>query len=399
MIDHDRNIKLYRILFSNKPFLGLDSYNDPLLFHWIEEIPGIRWSDRFEIHMMMEEPETVRQLLARFRDKVWLDLSDLRKHTKGRIHTIEDTVRRRALCIEKQEALSGFERYLRVQRYSPRTIKNYTGAVELFLKYFNEADLKTLNNEDILEYNDRMLIQMNKSASSQRQFTGAIKHFFIKRLKTAVDWEELEYARKSYHLPTVLSKEEVVAMIQSVQNDKHRLIILTLYAQGLRRAELLDIRLNDIDLDRESIHVRNAKGNKDRSLPLSKVLKQVLIHYLQAYRPEIYLLNGKKGEPYSGGSIGKVVKRAAHEAGIKKKVTPHTLRHSYATHCLELGMGLRYIQTFLGHKSPKTTMIYTHIRNDKIHVNPLDELTREMIGADKFTKMVTKGDLIPQKVE
>jgi site-specific recombinase XerD len=387
-------IKLIRIRETDLTLIGFWSKTDAILSDLIAGVPDIRWNAKHELFCLVESEQTVRSLLKRFNGLAWLDLSHLRKHRNGATYAKQEVIRRRILAPDKVMALSEFVKRLEVARYSPRTVSNYSLALKEFLQFFNEVPIQGLSKSDVIDYNHEMMIKTKKSASSQRQFTAAVKLFFKGQLETRMSVDDLEYARKSYHLPTVLSKEEVMRMVKSVRNDKHRLILLTLYAQGLRRAELLDLRVQDIDLQREQIHVRNAKGGRDRSLPLSKVLRQVLERYLSTYRPKSYLIVGQLGERYSGGSVAKVVRNAAQAAEIDKHVTAHTLRHSYATHCLELGMGLRYIQTFLGHKSPKTTMIYTHIRNDKVHVNPLDELTLDLLGKDKYTSFIKKSDHI-----
>jgi integrase/recombinase XerD len=377
-------IRVYRISEEDRSLIGIQAPPNSVLLAMIEGLDGLFYSARHELHCMIEKPFTVKYLLSYFHKQAWLDLSQLRKMPTGEESVKHLLVKHRILNTDKQEALDRVMRQLEVQRYSDQTVASYRSALTLFLKYFNDIPLEKIDEEDVMDFNKVMIIDQGLSVSTQRQFTGAIKHFFTRQLHTEIDVTRLEYARKSWYLPVVLSKEEVTAMFRCTRNDKHRIILLTLYAQGLRCSELLDLKLADIDLQRDKIHVRNAKGRRERCLPMSKILKQVIGNYLMAYKPKEYLLNGKDKPRYSATSVRKVVSGAAKQAGIAKRVTPHTLRHSYATHCLELGLGLRYIQEFLGHRSPKTTMIYTHIRNDKVYVNPLDELVKGlMTDADK----------------
>ena len=322
-----------------------------------------------------------------------------RNDSKTRIEgeKIDSVLASKRLSEKHLKMISDFETYMEVQRYSAQTIASYISCLSQFFAFFRDIDVDEITNEHVLAFNKEYVLKKGLSASSQRQFTGALKLFFEKRMHRALNLEELEYAKKTEKLPTVLSKEEITAMIRCARNRKHKLILMILYAQGLRRSELVNLKLADLDFDRKLIYVRNGKGSKDRILPLSEILYSMLRSYIEANNPNEYLLNGQKKLKYSETSIGKVVKDCGYRAGIKKRVTPHVLRHSYATHCLELGMNLRYIQEFLGHKSPKTTMIYTHVRSHLKQANPLDELTKTLVGKDKYNEITTKGAHNPLK--
>ena len=184
----------------------------------------------------------------------------------------------------------------------------------------------------------------------------------------------IERPRKQERLPEVLSKGEVLRMIDSNPNIKHKCIVALLYSAGLRRNELINLKPTDINSERMVINVRQGKGRKDRMTILSKQLLTDLRLYYKLYKPTQYLFQGQQREQYSGTSVAKVVRRAAQRAGIQRRVTPHMLRHSFATHLLEAGTDLRYIQVLLGHSSSKTTEIYTHvaISNFSQIKNPLD---------------------------
>ena len=185
-----------------------------------------------------------------------------------------------------------------------------------------------------------------------------------------------------------------------MSNLKHKTILSTIYAAGLRIGEVLNMRIDDIDIDRMQIHIKNAKGKKDRYVKLSKANLLVIKQYLHRFAPQKYLFEGQDSVQYSSCSIRQFLKRSCKKAGITKYVTPHTLRHSYATHMLELGIDLRYVQAFLGHSKPETTMIYTHISSQKVDnmVNPLDELFKEELSTlqDKRILNSSEPTLIPQ---
>ncbi len=178
-----------------------------------------------------------------------------------------------------------------------------------------------------------------------------------------------------HKLPKVLSKSEVKRMIENTENIKHKCILALLYSTGLRRSELLSLRLMDIDSERMVINIKGAKGKKDRISLLSNDMLKMLREYYKKYTPKEYLFEGANGKQYSETSVSKILKNAAKRAGIRKNVTPHMLRHSFDTHLLEQGTDLRYIQELLGHKSSKTTEIYTHISIKAIEniKNPLDD--------------------------
>jgi site-specific recombinase XerD len=173
----------------------------------------------------------------------------------------------------------------------------------------------------------------------------------------------IERPRKEKQLPEVLAKEEIIKIINSTNNIKHRCIVGLLYSSGLRRSELLNLTITDIDSKRMVVKINNAKGNKDRISILSPSILKDLRHYYKAYQPKKYLFEGQKGNKYSVTSVLNIISAATKKAGILKRVTPHMLRHSFATHLLENGTDLRHIQLLLGHSSTKTTEIYTHVAN------------------------------------
>ncbi len=186
----------------------------------------------------------------------------------------------------------------------------------------------------------------------------------------------LERPLKAQKLPTVLSEREVAAILKAIDNLKHRTMLQLIYAAGLRRSELVNLKTNDIDRQRKVINIRGAKGKKDRITLLSEKFIVLLEAYLREYAPKMWLFEGAGGEQYSASSLQKVFTAALQKSGVTKEATLHTLRHSFATHLLEKGTDLRYIQALLGHNSSKTTEIYTHVTTkgiDKI-TSPLDDL-------------------------
>ena len=269
-----------------------------------------------------------------------------------------------------------YKRKLRELRYSANTIKTYTGMFEEFINYYHGEDIHNIDEKMIMAFLQYLVIDRKVSPSYQNQSINAIKFYYEKLLGGKRKFYYLERPRKEKKLPTVLNEAELAKAINTVTNIKHKAIIMVTYSGGLRISETINLKIKDIDSKRMQIFVRNAKGGKDRYTLLSKKVLPVLQEYTKEYKPKEWLFEGIKGRRYSESSIGNIVKTAFSDAGIKKKASTHTLRHCFATHLLENGTDIRYIQALLGHESSKTTEIYTHITTkgfDQI-VNPLDKL-------------------------
>lgn len=266
-------------------------------------------------------------------------------------------------------------------RYSAATIENYQIQFRMFLAFITPKNLDDISDEDIHKYMLHLARARKVSISTQNQAINSIKFYLehVKRGERKVYY--VERPMREYKLPTVLSEQEIQAMFQRTANVKHRCILFLLYSSGLRMSELLSLTWADIDAHRGVIHVRNGKGRKDRITLLSQVALQYFGHYRDIYNPELWIFEGPDKSQYSARSVNNVVKAAALKAGIKKKVSAHTLRHSFATHLLENGTDLRYIQTLLGHESSKTTERYAHVTKKGFEnlVSPLDAMAGKII--------------------
>ncbi len=271
--------------------------------------------------------------------------------------------------------LEQFKKYLQHKRYSENTIRSYSEAVKHFLVHVRKSASEVVN-QDLIDYNQR-LYKKGLSSSYQNQVASSLKLFFRCVYNKHIEIEKIERPRREYKLPNVLSKEEVARIISVTRNEKHRCMLSLIYGCGLRSSELLHLKPPDIDSRRGLLHIRQAKGRRDRIVPISEKTVAMLRKYYQEYRPKTWLFEGQMhGDQYTGRSLQMVLKHALKKARIKKPVTLHWLRHSYATHLLESGTDLRYIQELLGHKSSKTTEIYTHVSNSSIRgiKSPLDTL-------------------------
>jgi integrase/recombinase XerD len=275
---------------------------------------------------------------------------------------------------EGMSSIETFKRYLLSKRYSPNTINTYSEALKSFLTFCNTKAVKDITNEDVIAYNNDYILKHKFSSSYQNQIVNSIKLFFKIVKETAIEIDKIHRPKREKVLPNVLSKEEVLKIIDATENLKHKTLLALIYSAGLRISEAINMKLKNIDSIRMLIHVKNAKGKKDRYTLLSEKVLLLLREYYLVYKPKEYLFEGQFGGMYSSRSAQIILKQAAEKAGIRKPITLHTLRHSFATHLLESGTDLRYIQDLLGHSSPKTTMIYTHVTNDSLKKikNPFD---------------------------
>ncbi|HHV85036.1 MAG TPA: tyrosine-type recombinase/integrase [Petrimonas sp.] len=280
--------------------------------------------------------------------------------------------------MKTDDLMNEFERRMIVQRYSPISIQNYKSAVGSFLqlaekKYSHPLEI---TEADIEKYLFWKIEKHRIGTSYQRLIVASIEKFFLSMFNTQLNIKHLYPRTRNKSLPVYLTTREMSRLMNNVTNLKHKCIVQLLYGCGLRLNELLHLKLTDVDSKNKIILIRNAKGGKDRVVMLSPLLLESLKRYYQVYHPEEYLIEGQGGGVYSEKSVQNIVKNAASKAGIIKKVTPHTLRHSFATHLLENGTDIRYIQELLGHRSVNTTEIYTHITDvaqSKIK-SPLDLL-------------------------
>ena len=259
------------------------------------------------------------------------------------------------------ECIIEFEQKLIIQRYANNTQKAYLNCIKAFLKSFKNYDLNEITEKNIENYIAYLIENKNKSDSYQKQMSGAINKFYLLLFNKKLHLKQLYPKRNKKTIPKYISAAEVKNMILQVKNIKHLCVLKILYGGGLRVSEVLNLKINDIDSNNNKIHIIGAKGRKDRSVMLSKNLLIDLRSYFKIYRPKNYLFEGQIKEKYSSKSIQNIVKNAAIKAKVSKVVTPHILRHSFATHMLENGIDIRYVQELLGHSSIKTTQQYTHI--------------------------------------
>ena len=273
------------------------------------------------------------------------------------------------------EKVEKFMQLLEIKRYAYSTRKTYQSVLENFFNQFDKS-VEQITQKEVQEYLYQRIREEKISFSTQKQVVGAIKLFYKEMYKRNLQIDYLYPDRQEYKLPNVLSKEDVIRLINSPTNLKHKTILTGIYSAGLRISEIIKLKISDIDSTRMIIKIKGGKGYKDREVMLSENFLILLRKYYKVYKPKEWLFEGQKGGEYSTASIQKIFKKALKNANIKQKATVHTLRHSFATHLLENGTDIRFIQEFLGHNSIKTTQIYTHITKkskNKIK-SPLDTI-------------------------
>lgn len=353
-------------------------YNDTFKTYLLA-FAGVTWSKTHNTFYIEHTSENKRNLYTYLRkQKYYIDYSALKPcaRTPMIISPIKKAIHLGKLTQIHHDALNSFTNYLIQKRYSQNTIQNYVGVLTIFFRFYAYRDLHEIGEKDIVLFNQKYILDNGYSRTFQNQIISALKLFYSYHNNTQLDTTDIERPLKDRRLPEILSQEEVKQLLTNVKNIKHKTVLSLVYACGMRIGEALALKINAIDSVRGFIHIKHAKGAKDRYVPLSDKTLILLRQYYRLYKPKVYLFEGEEGHVYSQESCRKILRKAVEATSIKKYVTLHTLRHSYATHLLESGTDIRYIQDILGHNSPKTTMIYTHVSHSSLKKirNPFDDM-------------------------
>lgn len=286
-----------------------------------------------------------------------------------------------ALNQNSVEALFELEKSLVLKQYSDSSIKVYKKMFTVFLSKFMNRDLKVVTKEEIEGFVYELIKKHKISESYQNQLINAIKAYYEHALKLPREYYDIQRPKKMVTIPNVLSKREVYNIIRSPKNIKHKAILSTIYGSGLRISELLNLRIADVHSTDGYLFIKDSKGKKDRKTILSQKLVILLRAYYKEYKPSYWLFEGQTGEKYSTASIRAIFRKAVKDTNSNPWATVHTLRHSFATHCIENNINMRHLQNMLGHSSPKTTEIYTKTIeiNNKTITSPLDSLLKNNI--------------------
>ncbi|PCI99035.1 MAG: recombinase [Flavobacteriales bacterium] len=375
---NNRVITLKHLLIREEKQIGIKFYPDKIVQTVVKGLPEVKWSKEFNMAYITNTKKNLDLIFNDFRGVAWINSGiffNKKSNSKGNESNSLLHYEQRNLPSNYRVCPKEYIRKLELKQYALSTCNTYINLFEVFINYFKKWELTQIDEEQIRGYLQK-LVRNGSSHSHINQVINSIKFYYEVVLEMPNRFYSIERPIKKETLPKVISLEEVGELIKHTNNIKHRCIVSLLYSAGLRRGELINLKLTDIDSRRMVVNIINGKGGKDRLTILSQSVLEELREYFKVWQPETYLFEGIKGKQYSGTSISKIINGACKRAKLKRKITPHTLRHSFATHLLEAGTDIRYIQTLLGHSSTQTTEIYTQvaINNIKIIKSPIEML-------------------------
>lgn len=374
-------ITLRNLMIDEKKCIGLQFFPSKGIQALIKTLDHPRWAIVYQMVIVENTQNNLQQIFNTFKGEAWINCRYFFKnrpvHTQALPSDLQVIKQKNETRLARGESACPKEyiQLLETRRYSFNTAKTYTFLFADFMKHHQGKRLIEINELDIKEY-VHGIVKQGKSASYQNQVINAIKFYYEQVLDMPQRFYEIDRPRKERKLPMVLSEEEVTRLLSATVNLKHKAILVTIYSCGLRLSELLNLKICDIQSDRHVLLVRDAKGNKDRTTILCDPTLQLLRKYYLAYKPKEYLFEGQHGGMYSSKSVQHILQHSLAAAKIVKPASPHTLRHSFATHLLENGTDLRHIQSLLGHSSSKTTELYTQVSTRSLRdiKSPLEKL-------------------------
>ncbi len=378
------NITLTGFWYKGKSCIGCHFTFQQTIRERLRALKEVRWSASRKVFYVFSEEVGVTELVEKLNALgIYVDYKSYSEITEG--SRSKKTKRSRELSEDKKKLLRQYVQYLRGLRLSESTVLIYFHFTADFVEFIRKKPLDSLDNKDVRLFIENQVEHRKYSISTHRQMVSALKHFGFFHLNCEINSDLIVRPYKSRKLPVVLSMEEIIDLLRVTKNLKHRAVLALLYSAGLRIGEVIDLELNCFDIDRRKLLIKNGKGRKDRYVILAESFLPLFNNYYMSYQPKKYFIENPKGGKYSAISIRCFLKRSCGFAKISKRVTPHTLRHSYATHLLENGTDLRYIQELLGHSKPETTMIYTHVAQRDLQAiqSPLDTALLSLTRPDK----------------
>lgn len=358
---------------------------DTLVIHQLKRISGYRFSSSLGCCLFPASPAVVEAIKLQFEDTGLVIYDELPTSYVKRSNKLgkktESIVKQKNSLLDKvpphvRTYILDMADTIIAMNYSSNTLRTYTNSLIDLLRYYDYRSPEDLKRKDIIAYLS-MLVQYGHSPSSLNNTLNGLKFY----CKHVLGWKKLDFElptpKREKKLPVVLTKTEIKHVFDSVNNSKHKLLLLMTYAAGLRVSEVIGLQWKDIDFEQHKIHVKQAKGKKDRMVTLAFSLVTSLQQYRSVNSGTNYVFEGQvKGQPYSPNTARAILKKAISQTSIEKKASMHSLRHSFATHLLESGTDIRFIQEILGHSSIKTTTIYTHVASKRVSkiISPLDTL-------------------------
>jgi integrase/recombinase XerD len=359
--------------------LGVSVPFNESLIRKLKTVPGYRWDSERQCWSFPRSRESLERVLAVFRTD-WRSLSHDVAEAFGFVQSFERSLPDAGSPPTTPTMIETYQRELRLRNYSPKTIGSYTSAVRVFARTASPKHPRDLTGEEIRAAIDEMLSSGHWTSPSINQLICALKFLYVEMYHRTLEIGEIPRPKHERKLPQVLSQQEVLRIFDATKNLKHKTLLMLIYSGGLRVGEAVRLEQQDIDVERKLIHLRAAKGKKDRYTLLSEVMVRQIALYRKEYLPKEYLFSGEGGKSHLAvRTAEKVFEVAVQKAGISKPATVHTMRHSFATHLLEAGTDLRLIQELLGHSSSKTTEIYTHVSTKSFGkvVSPLDAALKQ----------------------
>lgn len=369
-----KQVKLLPFFHKNENQIAISFKHDELIKEHLKKLVDVKWSythKTFYIKLTSENKKLVFKHLRSI--DCFINYSEL--NYKKPIKKNSSKIILPELTNFYINDLKKFKKWLQQRRFSENTTNSYIDVTSSFIRYACLKNTTQYTLRLVESFNYDFIVNPNKSISYQNQCISGIKKY-LEYKGVEIDTLKLKRPRKEKKLPVVLSTEEVKEILESITNLKHKTLLCLVYSAGLRIGEAINLKIQDIDSKRMLIHIKDAKGKKDRYSLLSTSFLELLRIYYKQYKPKVYLFEGQTGNKYTASSAQKILRTAIKKTSITKTITLHSLRHSFATHLLEEGTDIRYIQELLGHNSPKTTMIYTHVSETSIRKikNPFDTL-------------------------
>jgi integrase/recombinase XerD len=380
-----------RVIHKGDNRIALRFPYDNKLIAIVKGFPDARWSGQQKFWHIADMKDVITLLLKAFHGNAYIDYSALRVGQAEKIDVNQKASQKTqvkkinvsydsalpALSEKGKEDIEQYRRWMESNRFPVSTVQTYSAMMVKFLRFCRPKEAAECTSNDLIRIVEEYILPNGLSFSFQNQMISAVKKFYSTVYKTVIDPGDISRPRRQKRLPNVLSKDEVKRILTSLTNEKHRVMLSLIYACGLRRSELLNLVPADIERSRNLLRIRKSKGYKDRVVPVSDRTIEMVDTCMLYYKPQKYVFEGQwPGKPFSKSSLAKVLKKACSRAGISANVTLHWLRHSYATHLLETGTSVRYIQELLGHSSSRTTEIYTHVTTTSIQKirSPFDDL-------------------------